>query len=543
MTNRGFSRRQFLRLAALGTSLLSISGTRAKPDRGTNNGLHLKPHVVVIGAGLGGLSCAAHLARKGFPVTVCEQHRVPGGYATSFPRGRFRFEVSLQATALANNAAGRMLKDLGISDKIDLVSLPGIYRHVAPGLDITAPQKDPDAFVRLLSETFPAEKEGISRFVRDLIALAEGVDNFDRYRHSPLKLLASLPYTALWRVRNRTLAELLDGYVKNPEAREALVALWVYYGLPPSKLSAFYFAVATGGFLREGAYYLKPRSHSLSNALTDTIEAAGGKVHFRTAVDRVVLQDGVVAGIVLEDGTEIPAKIVVSNANAPDTFERMLPQGVLSPDYKEKLSTYRPSLSSFIVWLGLNQDVTKITRAYNTHVASGRGAEAEYKSCLEGEVDRGPFGVTLFDNLYEGYSEPGTSTVQIIFLSGYGPWRQFEADYKAGRKDAYLEQKRKWSEILIQRAEKAVVPGLSSMIEVEEAATPLTNWRYTRNTEGAIYGFEQTTNNAFFSRIQNRTPVGGLYLASAWGFPGGGYGGVLVGGQQASQNIIDDWET
>lgn len=541
MFDNKHSRRFFLKLAALGPSVLAAPGVRAQSNGQAADQSDTKPNVVVIGAGLGGLCCAAHLAKQGFPVTVVEQHHRPGGYATSFSRGRFEFDVSLHSTALADNAQGRMLDELGVSKKIDLVKLPGVYRHITPGLDITVPQKDPDAFVRLLAGHFPDEKEGIAGFIGDLVAMAGGIDALDRYRRAPFKLLAALPYRALWRVRNKTLGQLLDGYVQNPEAREALVALWGYYGLPPSKLSAFYFAIATGGYLRDGAYYIKPRSQALSDALAEVIEEAGSEVRYRTTVKQVSVRDGAVTGVVLDDATKLPADIVVSNANVPDTLTRMLPPDALPPDYRDKLSRYRPSLSSFIVWLGLNRDVTQIIKSYNSHVGSGQGPESDYVSCLKGEIDRGAFFVTIYDNLFEGYSAPGTSTVQLLFLSGYEPWRKFEADYKAGRKDAYYEQKEQWTKTLIRRAEEAVVPGLSSMIEVEEAATPLTNWHYTRNPEGAIYGFEQSTDNAFFTRIQNRTPVKGLYLASAWGSPGGGYGGVFAGGQQAFQNIIDDW--
>jgi prolycopene isomerase len=79
------------------------------------------------------------------------------------------------------------------------------------------------------------------------------------------------------------------------------------------------------------------------------------------------------------------------------------------------------------------------------------------------------------------------------------------------------------------------------MIEVKDASTPLTNWRFTRNPEGAIYGFEQSMDNAFMNRIDNRTPVKGLYLASAWGNPGGGFAGVLRAGEQTFEKIMEDW--
>jgi len=85
---------------------------------------------VVIGAGLGGLCCAAHLARQGIPVTVLEKHDIPGGYATAFDRagGKFRFEVSLEGTAIKEGPAGRMLDRLGLRDKLSWAELPDVFR-------------------------------------------------------------------------------------------------------------------------------------------------------------------------------------------------------------------------------------------------------------------------------------------------------------------------------------------------------------------------------------------------------------------------------
>ena len=148
--------------------------------------------------------------------------------------------------------------------------------------------------------------------------------------------------------------------------------------------------------------------------------------------------------------------------------------------------------------------------------------------------------MTLYDNAYKGYSNPGTSTVVVMMLSGYEPWRRFEADYFAGRKDAYHKEKDRIAGALIEEAEKWVIPGLGSMIEVMEAATPLTNISYTGNPEGAIYGYEQSMDNAYMTRLEQRTPIKGLYLASAWTRPGGGYRPCLVSGADAFKSLVKD---
>jgi len=141
--------------------------------------------------------------------------------------------------------------------------------------------------------------------------------------------------------------------------------------------------------------------------------------------------------------------------------------------------------------------------------------EADYQSCVKGDIEQVPYTITVYDNLFEGYSRAGKSTVTLLCLSGYEPWRKFESDYQSGRKSAYYKEKERRTRVLIARAEKDFIPGLSSMIEVKESATPLTNWYYTRNPEGAIYGFDQTVDNAFMNRFDCRTPIKGLYLASA----------------------------
>jgi prolycopene isomerase len=317
--------------------------------------------------------------------------------------------------------------------------------------------------------------------------------------------------------------------------------MWPYYGLPPSKLSGFYYAVATGGYLKNGSYYIKDRSQDLSDLLVEAIEAAGGKVLCETEATQILMKEGSVAGVRTASGGILPARAVVSNASALHTFEEMLPPNAAPESYLKQLSSYRPSISCFIIWLGLNRELRGTMPWYSTGVGSGRGAEADYLSCLNGDVETCSFGVTLYDNLFKGYSSPGTSTLKLICLSGYEPWRRFEPDYRAGNKAAYYKEKDRWCDTLIRRTENQLIPGLQAMIEVQEAGTPLTCWRYTGNTEGAMYGFEQSMDNAFMNRIHNRTPVKGLYLASAWGNPGGGFEGVLRAGELTFEQIMVDW--
>jgi phytoene dehydrogenase-like protein len=524
MFEEKMSRRSFLAMSAITATSLAIGGSRINA-LAIGMGNRANYPVVVIGAGLGGLCAVAYLSKFGVPVTLVEQHTIPGGYATAFERGDFTFEVSLHLITINNNSTAAILKDLGILDKLPIVSLPG--------------QHNPESFVETLARRFPSEKDGIKGFVKEITGISEEISDLSQKKRGDAKF--PLQYPKVWSVRDKTLADLLGEYVKDPELKDLLASGWGAYGLPPSKLSAFYFAAARGGTLRNGSCYIRPRSQALSNVLAETITRSGGKILYGTGARNIRVKDGAVEGVELQDGRVLPAVAVVSNASALTTFKKMLPPGSVPADYIGKLDGYSASISTFIVWLGLNKDVREVIKTYRAGFRTGRGIEADYQSCMKGDIEQVPYGITVYDHLYDGYSKPAKSTVTLLCLSGYEPWRTFESDYQAGRKSAYYKEKERWTKILITRAEKDFIPGLISMIEVEESATPLTNWYYTRNPGGAIYGFDQTVNNAFMNRLDCRTPIKGLYLASAWGSPGGGYGGVMSGGEKAFRMMVEDW--
>lgn len=496
--------------------------------------------VVVIGAGLGGLTCAAYLAKAGFPVTVVEQHHVPGGYATCFRRGAFQFDVSLHAVAAKGNETHRIFKELGLLDKLDLVELTQAHRLVTNGKDFLLPDRDPEAYIRLLSAYYPGEKHGIRNFVAEMLGVHEEVYQLFLKNNQYVHLFFPFQYSRMWNIRNKTLADLLDEHVADPELRNLLSYLCGYYGLPPSRLSGFYYANATADYLQNGSWYIRGQSQRLSQALVEVIRENGGQVMLNTPVNNILAKDGVVRGVRLADGNTLPAGIVVSNANLPDTFHKLLETDRDYADYSAHIGALRPSLSSFCIWLGLNADLRGKIPGCCIHAAAMDGVEAGFQQALQCDPEKVGYSVTLFDNYFQGYSPPGKSTVMITFLSGYEPWKGFEADYVAGKKGAYYRRKRAITDILLRRVEARFIPGLRTMIEESESSTPLTNLRYTRNPGGAIYGYEQSMDNHFMSRIKNDTPVEGLYLAGAWGFPGGGYTGVMRSGLHTCGMIIAD---
>jgi prolycopene isomerase len=319
--------------------------------------------------------------------------------------------------------------------------------------------------------------------------------------------------------------------------------MWTYYGLPPSRLSSFYYALPTIGYLEEGGYYPRGRSQTISNAFVQFIEQHGGKVLLETEAEKILVKDGAACGVVDKSGNTYWAKVVVSNVNAPDTFKKMVQGGPDLGEYLRKLDKYSVSFSSFQVFLGLKKDLVRETGIEDSEifVAEGYDPEADYQAMLAADVERSGYGLTLYDNLFEGYSPKGKNTLNIIAPQGYGPWEKFASDYFQGKKDAYKKEKERMARVLVEKVEKKFLPGLSKAIEVMEIGTPLTNVRYTGNYRGAIYGFDQTLDNSGSTRLPNKTPINKLYLAGAWTRPGHGYSAVIGSGLQCFGEIMREW--
>jgi prolycopene isomerase len=233
----------------------------------------------------------------------------------------------------------------------------------------------------------------------------------------------------------------------------------------------------------------------------------------------------------------------VSNASPFETFRRLIRGRSALSDYEAKWQQYSVSLSCFQVFLGLNKDLVKKLEITDSEIfiEPSYDPEAAYSHAVKGDVENGGIAVTLYDNIHRGYSPPGKNTVNIMTLQGFGPWERFEQDYAAGKKGDYIREKERMAAILIARAEKALLPGLSRAIQVKEIGTPLTNIRYTGHHRGAIYGWDQTVNNSGSTRVGHATPIRNLYLAGAWSRPGHGYGAVIPSGIECFAEITRAW--
>jgi all-trans-retinol 13,14-reductase len=501
--------------------------------------------VIVIGSGLGGLSAAAAFARQGYKAVVLEQHTAPGGYATTFKRpGGFVFDVSLHSTTVGErNGVFNLIP--GFPEIADVAFLPHrtLYRIIYPDGDIRVPSRDVPAYIKLLGDRFPAERDGIAGLFDDMRGLTEEVGRLPQSQGQTDMSTFPTTYPHVFKSFGRTWGAVMDARIKDPKLKAIISSLWGYYGLPPSRLSSFYYALPTYAYLSQGGFYPMGKSQAISDAFVKFIRGHGGEVRLGTRAAEILTQSGAATGVRAEDGTAYAGKVVISNGDAFRTFRVLLNEPDILKDYLSRLEKFSVSLSSFQVFLGLKKDLVRETGIQETEIfgAPGYDPEAEYRGALNADVEGGGYGLTLYDNLSKGFSPAGKNTIGIIALQGYDHWLKYEADYFAGNKTAYRAEKERMARILIGKVEKTLLPGLSKAIEVMEVGTPLTNVRYTSNHRGAIYGWDQTVDNSTPRRLGHATPIKNLYLSGAWTSPGHGYGGVLASGLECFAEIVRNW--
>jgi prolycopene isomerase len=506
-----------------------------------------KYDAIVIGAGLGGLSAATTLAHEGLDVLLLERHNVPGGYATSFVRGRaaggppFEFEVALHQLSGIGPPEHRgnvylLLEHLGVADKVEFLHLPDLYRTVfldpsspsGHSLDVTLPV-GPEAFEAKLAELFPHEAAGIRRFMKRVFDFGREYARFLRERRQVHPLSIPFRFPHFVRYLPTTWGQVLNRDVKDPRARAVLSQFWGYVGLPPSRISFIYMASALAAYVRRGAAFPKGRSQALSNAFVATFEELGGETRLNCGVQHITTADGRVTGVITEGGEEIRADWIVSNADPITTCRDMIGASKVPSSFFEKLQSSQVGASTIDVYLGVACPLEQLgLTEHEIFVNADYDFDRHYEAI---KVVSPPeeIGLACYNVVYPTISPPGTSIIVLTTLAYGEPWCQIPPA-------EYVDTKNRIADAMIDMAEQ-VAPGLRHHIEVVEVSTPLTNMRYAGAMGGSIYGFSQPPHDNMVWRMGYKGPLDGLYFVGAWTQPGGGFEPAMMSGWRAGRSI------
>jgi phytoene dehydrogenase-like protein len=492
-----------------------------------------KYDAIVIGAGLGGLAAATTLAHHGLSVLLLERHNVPGGYATSFVRGRYEFEIALHELSGIGpperpGNVYRALEYLGMTDKVEFLHLPNLYRAVFPDLDITLPAGR-EEFESRLAEAFPHEAGGIRRFLKRVFDFGREHAMFLRRRRKVHPATVPFRFPNLVRYLPTTWGQVLNRDVKDPAARAVLSQYWGYVGLPPSQISFVYMANTLAAYVRRGAAFPRGRSQALSSAFFARFEELGGEARMNCGVQHITTANGRVTGVITDQEEEILADWIVSNADPIATCRDMIGLAQIPSSFFTQLQSSEVAASTINVYLGVacppqDLDLTE----HEIFVNAGYDFDRHFEQ-MKAIAPPEAIVTTCYNAVYPDISPPGTSIVVLTALAYGEPWSQVPPG-------EYVDTKNRIADTMIDLAEQ-VAPGLREHAEVVEVSTPLTNMRYASTLGGSIYGFSQPPRDHMLWRMGYKGPLEGLYFVGAWTQPGGGFEPSMMSGLRAGHSI------
>ena len=474
--------------------------------------------VIIIGSGIGGLVCGSLLSKKGYKVLVLEQHYQVGGYCSSFNRSGFVFNTGVEDVSglWERGPLTYLLKEIGL--RKEELFVRNTSEYIFKGRCIKA--KSLEEFIGTLSEMFPDEEENIKAFFNEAKKAYEECYMETEVYGVPLpaelivkvfgeKKLLNYPreHPHLYNWMNKNFKEKLDEYFKNEDLKEFLCALLGYIGTKPDKTPANSALTACISYYIHGGYFPKGGAQKFANSLKDYILNHGGKVLVNHKVNRILVENGRVVGVMVRDKV-FKAPIVVANVNAKTTFLELIEKSHLKEEFIEYIKGLKMSPSCFMVFLGIDMDLS----SYPTLIKN-----------IDENCE-----IVINSNADPSLAPKGKASITILTLANY-------QDFPERGTDEYIRKKQEYSEAIIRKAEK-VIPNLSKHVIVKDAATPKTFERYTSMPQGAIYSFDQSTG---VKRPYFKTPIKGLYLANASTFPGGGIEAVTISGIICAHDICN----
>ena len=506
--------------------------------------------VVVIGAGLGGLTAGAILARAGRKVLVIERSNSVGGAASSYKSGDLFVEGSLHETSDPydpRDPKHSVLTRAGVIDAVKWIPSGAFYE--ARGGPLDQPFVMPDNFDtarRALTERFPEARAGIHQLLAEMEriasamgSLSQGADAFKNPRETLGALLKLVPAVRDWRL---SLSQKLDRIFGDNEAVKCAVAANLsYYHDDPATLWWIYFAMAQGSYLLSGGRFVQGGSQRLSSALARAIRVAGGEVLVRRVVSGIALDQQGRAGTVTHtarDGSDpqvVEGLRIVSNA-APAVLAPLMPQAA-AEKLTESYTARTPSMSLFALTLGLSKPPREFgISAYSTQLLPGEMKRlsdyAQGAALMANEPGERmpPMSIVDYAAIDSGVPAPP------YVLSILGP--DLLSNWDSSDMDAYREKRGRWQEAIVRHL-SSFYPDLADNVVASSFNTALSVRQYLNAPGGAVYGFAPTPPRSIWrTPVRSpRTSIPGLYLASAYaGF--GGYSGVVQSGGACADMIL-----
>jgi phytoene dehydrogenase-like protein len=468
--------------------------------------------VLIIGAGVAGLSAASYLRRNGFDTEIFELHSIPGGLCTSWKCGDYTFDDCIHWLAGSGPSSNmhEIWKELGAGDLHYVEWDVWTVIHLPDGDSFTV-YTDPDRLEAEMLRLGPEDSAAVRMVTKDIRSWQQ-LDG----PVAPEKMPVSRRIAFL--ARTPTLVSLMKwsklpdtsffAQFKSAKLREAIEILhsdYVPEGYSPGAIS-----MILGLMAKRSAGYPIGGSLALAKAIESRYLALGGKIHYGFKVDKIIVESDKAVGIRGTKG-EVRGDYVISAADGYDTVKRLLggryPHPDLEASFAEEPSGLRRSSSAVAVCLGLARDCSELPHLQTFPLEEPLVFEAGALSLTRLSIRQLSFDPTM--------APPGkTAAIINLWTRNDSYWTRL----KERDPVAYAAEKQATAEKVIAALDR-FIPGLKGCVETVDVATPSTFIRYTNNWRGSCLGW------AYAAGISPRKTIDGLdnfYMVGQWVNPGGG---------------------
>jgi len=490
--------------------------------------------VIVIGSGMGGMTTATALSRLDCKVLLLEQAQTIGGLTHSFSRNGFSWDVGLHYCGLfgQDQPAGKILDWLS-GGTIEFRSVGTVYDtlHFPDEFNISV-ARPAAAYKMELKDRFPDKAAEIDAYFEALESADAALRMAAAERSMPEPFRSAHRWwneSKIERWCARTTSEVIADTVSDAKLAAVLSAQWGTYGGKPKEASFGVHAAVMSHYL-DGAGYPVGGAAAIAKGLVPVIEAAGGSARAGTPVNAILIEDGKAVGVRTTSGEEFQAPVIVSAAGAGETVKRLLPEDIGAQEWAREISTFKPSVCHFEVYLGFEGDIARhgATRSNHWFHESWDTDEAIWAT-----TSPLPMAFVSFPSLKDPTHDAGPSnkhTGQMMVLADWSAVAGFADGGADERPEEWAAFKQDIEAKLMAFFAKRF-PALAPMIVYQELGTPLATALFTGHEKGGFYGVETTPRRVLSEALKARTPVPGLFLTGQGvmipGIAGALYGGML----------------
>ena len=465
--------------------------------------------MIVVGAGLGGMTAASLLAKRGLSVLLIDQQNKPGGACTSFKREDHVFDVGAAMLYGFGEKGFRPFRFLinELEESIDIVAHTTLARMTFEGHEIIF-WPDIERFLQELFPLFPEEKDGLRAFYKDLYKMYENIVIKNELISPPselsprqgLRQLMSDPLVILkmQKLLTTSTLDLLKKYFHTPEIINFFDKLCSAYSYTtvaetPAVLAATMFIDNHIG----GVYFPAGGAQMLPNTIEKAFERSGGQVLYRKLVDEILIQDGKAYGARLQDGTEIRSERVIANATVWNIYGKLVRPEHISKERLEWSRSLVPTFPSMTLYMVVDrQGIPEDIYPWEIFI--------ENRNVIDSSD------LTLYINsLVDTTLCPADELVVMAIAPNMCVWPH--PDDPGYRSAEYEEQKQREAEHMIDQIEQHI-PGFRQHIRNLIIGTPSTIERYLLKNGGAVGGPKNQIGQEMLKRLHARSEWKNLYF-------------------------------